>query len=342
VIRDAIGKLIQGHNLAQKECFEVMREIMTGQATPSQIAGFLIALRVKGETSDEIAGCALAMREAATPLVVKESQILDSCGTGGDDKGGLNISTAAAFVVAGAGYTVAKHGNRAVSSQCGSADVLEAMGVKVACPTASVEQSLNEAGIGFLFAPNFHPAMKHAMPTRKELGVRTVFNLFGPLTNPAKAKVQLIGVFEPNLTKMLATVMMKMGHQGGLVVHSQGWDEITLDGSTLVCELLNKKIRKFKLSFKDFGLPRVSSKTLKGGNAQKNAEVIMEILEGKPGMIRHVVIANAAALIWVAERAFRDKNFKLRDAVKKAQNSLETGSALKKFRSLAEISHMLN
>jgi anthranilate phosphoribosyltransferase len=230
MIREAIAKLVEGEDLSKKDTYAVMKDIMQGQATPSQIAGFLVALRDKGETIDEIAGCALAMRDMAVPLKVKAKHVVDCCGTGGDSKGGLNISTAASFVAAGAGLTVAKHGNRSVSSRCGSADVLEIMGVRLDPPAAVVEYSLNNAGIGFLFAPSFHPAMKYAMPTRKELGIRTVFNILGPLTNPAHADVQLIGVFDPAMTKHLANVIARMGHKGALVVHSNGWDEITLEG----------------------------------------------------------------------------------------------------------------
>jgi anthranilate phosphoribosyltransferase len=222
MIKDAIASIADGKDLSKSDAYAVMKEIMEGQATASLIAGFLIALRAKGETVEEIAGCALAMRDAAVPLSIKTDRVVDSCGTGGDGKGGLNISTAAAFVAAGAGLTVAKHGNRSVSSRCGSADVLERLGVKLDAPTAATEMSLNEVGIAFLFAPHFHPAMRHAMPTRKELGLRTIFNILGPLTNPAKASVQLIGVYRKEMTKVMANAMAKMGHKAGLVVHSNG------------------------------------------------------------------------------------------------------------------------
>lgn len=341
MIKEAIASLVEGKALSKKEAYDVMKDIMSGQATPSQIAGFLVALRNKGETVDEIAGCALAMRDAAVPLSLKTDRIVDSCGTGGDGKGGLNISTAAAFVAAAAGLTVAKHGNRSVSSRCGSADVLEILGVKLDTPTAVTEMSLNEVGVGFLFAPHFHPAMKYAMPTRKELGIRTVFNILGPLTNPAKATVQLIGVYKKEMTVLLANVMAKMGHKAGLVVHSNGWDEITLDAPTHVSEMMSGKVRNYTLTHKDFGLPRVSSSVLKGSEAATNAAVIQELLEGKREAIEPVVVANAAALIWIYERAYGKKKYTLKEAVKRAQNALESGAAAEKLKKMAETSHHL-
>lgn len=339
MIKDAIAKLVEKDDLTKTEAHGTMKEIMTGAATPSQIAGFLVSLRNKGETVDEIAGCALAMREAATPVVTKQSFIVDCCGTGGDRKGSLNISTAAAFVAAGAGLAVAKHGNRSVSSQCGSADVLQTMGVRIDGPPALAEKSLDEAGIAFLFAPAFHPAMRHAMPTRKELGIRTVFNILGPLTNPVRADVQLIGVFNKSLLRSLADVMNRMGNAGGLVVHSAGWDEVTLGGPTDVAELLHRKVRTYKLSPKDFGLPKTAPGHLKGGDARRNADLIREILSGKKHPARNTIIANAAALIWIAERTNKAKAFPLKEAVRAALASLDSGAALNKLNLLAEISH---
>ncbi len=341
MIKESITQLLEKKTLSQKEAYAAMKEIMDGQATPSQIAGFLIALRAKGETVDEIAGCALAMRDAARPLSIKGKVIVDNCGTGGDGRHSLNVSTAAAFVVAGAGYTVAKHGNRAISSKCGSADVLEALGVKVDAPVAIVEQCINDNGLGFMFAPAFHPAMKYAMPTRKELGVRTVFNLLGPLTNPARANVQLIGVYAPELTNVMAEVMGQMGHTAGLVVHSHGWDEITLEGPTHVSELFKKKVTNYKLTNKDFGLPKVPTKELAGGDAAENADMITKILEGLDHPARHVIVANAAALIWIADRATSNPKATLKDAVKKATTSITSGAALKKLKGLAETTHLI-
>lgn len=341
MIKDAISIIIEGKDLSKQQAYDVMKDIMGGQATPSQIAGFLVALRDKGETIDEIAGCALAMRDAAVPLSIKTDRIVDSCGTGGDGKGGLNVSTAAAFVAAGAGLTVAKHGNRSVSSKCGSADVLEMLGVKLDAPAAVIEMSLNDTGIGFLFAPNFHPAMKHAMPTRKELGIRTVFNILGPLTNPARASVQLIGVYKKEMTKLIAGVMAKMGHKAGLVVHSDGWDEITLDKTTHVSEMMGGKVKNYTLTHKDFGLPKVSSSVLKGSDAAGNAVIIEELLSGKRKAIEPIVIANAAALVWISERAFGKKNYSLKDAVKRAQEAILSGAAADKLKKMAETSHHL-
>jgi anthranilate phosphoribosyltransferase len=341
VIKDAIAKLIDGKDLKGVEAYEAMKEIMSGAATPSQIAGFLVALRVKGEKPGEIAGCALSMRDAAMPLALSATRIVDTCGTGGDGKAGLNVSTAAAFVVAGAGFTVAKHGNRAISSKCGSADVLEKLGVRIDPPVAVVEECLNKIGIGFLFAPNFHPAMKNAMPTRRELGVRTVFNLLGPLTNPARAKVQLIGVFHKELVRPIAHVMHDMGHLAGLAVHSNGWDEVTLDNVTNVAELFKGRVKTYNWTHRNFGLPKVSSRHLAGSDGETNAGVIRTILEGKKIPARDVIVANAAALIWIAERAFSKKDYSLKDAVNRATNSIDSGAALTKCGQLAEISRMI-
>jgi len=341
VIKEAISKLIDGGDLKRVEAYEAMKEIMGGAATPSQIAGFLVALRSKGETPEEIAGCALSMRDAATTLALKSKRIVDTCGTGGDGKSALNVSTAAAFVVAGAGLTVAKHGNRAISSKCGSADVLEKLGVRIDPPAAVVEECLNKLGIGFMFAPNFHPAMKNAMPTRRELGVRTVFNLLGPLTNPARAKVQLIGVFDKALLRPIAQVMGQMGHLAGLVVNSNGWDEVTLDNPTDVAEVFKGKVKTYRWTHKDFGLPKVSSKHLAGGDAEVNANLIRTVLNGARHPSRDVIVANAAALIWIAERAFTGKPFSLKDAVAKANQSIDSGAALEKCVRLAETSRMI-
>jgi anthranilate phosphoribosyltransferase len=336
-----IAELIERKNLSKTQAYDAMKLIMDGQATPSQVGGFLVGLRMKGETVEEIAGCALAMRDAARPLSLRAPVIVDCCGTGGDGRHSLNVSTAAAFVAAAAGLTVAKHGNRAISSKCGSADVLEALGVKIEAPIAMVEQCLNEVGIGFLFAPAFHPAMRHAMPTRRELGVRTVFNILGPLTNPARASIQLIGVYNQALISVVANVMKQMGHKAGLAVHSNGWDEITLDYPTRVAELLNKRVRTYTLTNRDFGLPKVASKTLAGGDAEFNADAIRKIFAGAEHPARHVIVANAAALIWISERATGQKSFSLKAAVKRAQNAISSGAALKKCEQLADVSRTI-
>lgn len=340
MIKEILPRLIAKKNLTQKESYDVMKEIMLGAATPSQIAGFLVSLSMKGETVQEIAGMALAMRDSANPIVLHSNRLIDTCGTGGDGKGGLNISTAAAFVVAGAGFDVAKHGNRSISSRCGSADVLEFLGIKIDAPIAAIERSIDSEGIGFLYAPNFHPAMKHAMPTRRELGVRTIFNILGPLTNPAKAKVQMIGVYKEDMTKSIAQVLSLMGHKGGLVTHSNGWDEIMLFGKTTVSEMMNGKVKTYQLSRQDFGLPTVTADKLVGGDAETNAKIITEILEGRMIPARHVVVANAAAAIWIGERVYGDKKFKLKDAVKRAEESIDSTKALVKYQKMAEVSHI--
>lgn len=340
-MKDAIARLLDGRDLKRGEAYAAMKTIMAGEATPAQIAGFLVALRAKGETPEEIAGCALSMRDSATALTLRTDRIVDTCGTGGDGRCGLNVSTAAAFVVAGAGLAVAKHGNRAISSRCGSADVLDALGVRIDPPTAVVEECLNKVGIGFLFAPNFHPAMKHAMPVRRELGVRTVFNILGPLTNPARARVQLIGVFQKGLTRPVAQVMAQMGHLGGLAVHSDGWDEIVLDKRAQVTEVLRGKIRSYSLTHRDFGLPKVASRHLAGSEAAGNAAAIRAILEGKPHPAAPIIVANAAAVIWIARRAFDRSRLTLKDAVSEAARSIASGAALEKCRALAETSQMV-
>jgi len=339
MIKESIAKLLDKKNLDKSEAYETMKDIMSGKATPSLVAGFLVALRMKGETADEVAGCALAMRDAANPVIVNGKKVVDNCGTGGDGKGGLNLSTAAAFVVAGAGIPVAKHGNKSISSKCGSADVLAELGVKIDTPPLVTENCIKEAGIGFMFAPNFHPAMRYAMPTRKELGVRTVFNILGPLSNPAKVKVQLIGVYDPSLLDLMARVMLEMGQESGLVVHTDGWDEISLTGTTQVAELYQKKITHYKLEPADFGLSKGTPEALKGGDAGQNAKIIREILEGKKHPAADAVIANAAALIWITERTYGNKDFKLKEAVKKAKDSIQSGEALKRLTRMSEVSH---
>jgi anthranilate phosphoribosyltransferase len=342
MIKEAIVSLLEDKNLSKKEAYAAMKDIMTGQATPSQIGGYLVALRKKGETVEEIAGMALAMRDSAVPLTIHPVNLVDCCGTGGDSQGGLNVSTAASFVVAAAGFTVAKHGNRSITSQSGSADVLEMMGIRVDSPTAAMEHAINAAGIGFLFAPVFHPAMKYAMPTRKELGFRTVFNILGPLTNPAKAQVQLIGVFNPKLQADIANVLKLMGHKAGLVVHSHGWDEITLMGPTRVSELFKGKVKSYTWTNKDFNLPRLKPVDLKGGTPAENAKLILDVLKGHQHPARHAVIANAAALIWISARAYNNSKATLKESVTRAEEALTSGRAFHKFQQLAEISHSLD
>ncbi|HRY30398.1 MAG TPA: anthranilate phosphoribosyltransferase [Elusimicrobiota bacterium] len=340
MIQETVVRLVEKNSLSSPEAREAMEEILSGTATPSQIAGFLTALRMKGETPEEIAGCAEAMRGAATRIPLETPVIVDTCGTGGDKKGAFNVSTAAAFVVAGAGFTVAKHGNRSISSQCGSADVLEELGVKIDPPVAVVERCLREIGIGFMFAPAFHPAMRHAMPTRRELGVRTVFNILGPLCNPAGANVQVLGVYSPDLLDVLAQVLVRLGMKHSMVVHGGGYDEITLSGETLAAEIVDGRVQRIKLSAKDFGVPAHPDTVLRGGDKKSNAEILRKILKGIRGPQRDVVVANAGTAILLASRAAGKKTPRNRDeACREAERVLDSGAALKKLDRLAELSH---
>ncbi len=340
MIQAAIAKLVEKKDLAFDEARESVGEIFGGNAPPSLIAGFLIALRMKGETVNEIAGAAEAMRGAATRIHLDAPVIADTCGTGGDESGSFNISTAAAFVVAGAGFPVAKHGNRSISSQCGSADVLEALGVKIDPGPAVVERCLRDVGIAFLFAPAFHPAMKFAMPVRKELGVRTVFNLLGPLTNPAGANAQVIGVFSPRMVDVVARVLLRLGAREAMVVHGSGHDEITLSGATQAAEIFGGRLRKRVLTPKDFGFKRQAPGALVGGDRLRNAEILRRILRGEPGPERDAVVANAAAAICVAGRAAGRKDLKtFLDARKAAERAIDSGAAREKLGNLATASH---
>lgn len=332
-------KLVEGADLTRAEAADAFRELFAGQSTPSLIAAFLTALRMKGETPAEIAGAAEAMRAASTRVDAGGALVADTCGTGGDKSGSFNISTASAFVVAGAGVTVAKHGNRSISSQCGSADVLECLGVKIDAAPAVMAKALREVGIAFFFAPMYHPAMKHAMPVRKELGVRTVFNVLGPLCNPAGADVQVIGVFSPKMLDTISRVLVELGARHSMVVHGGGHDEITLAGVTDVAEIVNGKIKKRKVSAKDFGLKKSPVSALKGGTKEDNAAIIRRILAGEPGPERDVVAANAAAAILMAARAAGRKDVKdLKAAVRVALQSIDSGAAREKLEKLAAAS----
>ncbi|MCJ7655173.1 MAG: anthranilate phosphoribosyltransferase, partial [Dehalococcoidia bacterium] len=303
MIKEAIQMLVSGRSLTMEEAAEVMEEIMQGEATPAQFGAFVTALRLKGETVDEIVGLAKTMRAKAI-TVSTEGLVVDTCGTGGDGSHTFNISTAAAFVAAGAGLKIAKHGNRAVSSQCGSADVLEALGVKIDLNAEQVQICLKEVGIGFMFAPVFHPAMKYAAVPRREIGIRTVFNILGPLTNPAGAKAQVLGVGDESLIEKLALVLQGLGCQHALLVHGEdGLDEITITGKTHVCELKNGRIKRYALSPKDFGLSRASPDSIKGGDTKANADFLRNILAGALGPQRDVVLMNAAAALVVGDKA---------------------------------------
>lgn len=333
MIKEAIAQVVSGKNLTEKEMTGAMAEIMGGLATPAQIASFITGLRMKGETVEEIAGAARAMREKAEKVSCASAVIVDTCGTGGDGAHTFNISTAAAFVAAGAGLTVAKHGNRSVSSACGSADVFTALGINVEVPAGVVTRCLDEAGFGFLFAPMLHPAMKHAIGPRREIGVRTIFNILGPLTNPADATCQLLGVYSADLTEVLARVLEALGSTRAFVVHgSDGLDEITMTGPTRVSELKGGRVATYDIRPEDFRLRTCPASDLKGGDPQVNAAIITEILGGANGPRRDVVLLNAAHAIVAGGKA-RD----VREGIALASESIDSGRAKEKLDLLRRI-----
>jgi len=314
-----------------EEAAQVMEEIMEGEVTPAQFGAFVTALRLKGETVEEIAGLARVMRAKAVRVTVADP-VIDVVGTGGDGSATFNISTTAAFVVAGAGLKVAKHGNRAASSQCGSADVLEALGVKLELTAEQVQRCLKEVGIGFMFAPAFHPAMKYAAAPRREIGIRTVFNILGPLTNPAGARAYLLGVADGTLVEKLAQVLQSLGCNHALVVHGEdGLDEITVTGKTRVCELKDDVIKSYTISPEDFDLSQASLDSLKGGTADENATFLRSVLVGDPGPRRDAVLMNAAAALVAGDRA---SSFK--QGIALAGEAIDSGSALAKLDQLIE------
>jgi len=332
MIKDAIAKLAERADLSEKEAEEALLDIMCGSASPVQIAAYLMGLRVKGETVEEIAGSARAMRARASRIRVTDPLVLDTCGTGGDRSGTFNISTAAAFVAAGSGVTVAKHGNRSVSSRCGSADVLCALGVNIDLPAARVEECVNDVGIGFLFAPLFHGAMKHCAPVRQELGVRTLLNILGPLSNPAGATMQVVGVYDYHLTELMAKVLVHLGTQHCFVVHGMdGLDEVTLTERTWVSEGKAGVVSSYFLDPKDFGLERVRLKDLSGGSIDDNALIVREVLRGRTGPKRDVVCLNAALALVACRRAKTvQQGFELSVQV------IESGAAMEKLERLVE------
>ena len=335
MIQEAIRDLIAGADLDRAKMRAVMEQIMSGQATDAQIGAFLVALRIKGETIDEIAGGAEVMREKATPIVTVRPDLIDTCGTGGDDSGTFNISTTVAFVACGAGLAVAKHGTRSISSQCGSSDVLTALGVNVEATPEKVGECIDEVGIGFLFAIALHGAMKHAVGPRRELATRTVFNILGPLTNPAGAKRQLLGVFDGALTEALAGVLRELGSDQALVVHgSDGLDEITLTGPTQVSELRDGQVNTRQIHPGDFGLQTVSAEALKGGDADYNARSLRGVLDGGEGPPRDVVLLNAAAAMVVGGRA-ED----ITAGLEVARASIDSGKARQALDRLVEVSN---
>jgi len=335
VIQEAIQQLIDGRDLSRDQARQVMDQIMSGQTTDAQIGAFLISLRCKGETVDEIAGCAQVMREKATRIHTTRKDAIDTCGTGGDGSGTFNISTTVAFVAAGAGLCVAKHGNRAMSSHCGSADVLQSLGVDIEASPEKVSQCLDEVGIGFLFAPMLHGAMKHAIGPRREIGTRTVFNVLGPLTNPAGARRQLLGVYDGALTQTLAGVLQELGAERAFVVHGlDGLDEITLTDRTRVSELRDGRIATREIGPEDFGLEAAGPETLKGGSAEENAQILLDVLDGKEGPPRDVVLLNAAAAI--AAGGLTDD---LEEGLEQARAAIDSGQARQVLEDLKRVSN---
>lgn len=330
MIKDAIAKLIDRQHLTEAEAEAVMQEIMEGQATPAQIAAYLTALRMNGETADEITGSARAMRAKAVRIRPRDPVVVDTCGTGGDGGTTFNVSTTVACVVAGAGITVAKHGNRAVSSRSGSADVLTCLGVRIDLLPEQVEECVNEIGIGFLFAPMFHGAMKHAVGPRQEIGVRTIFNLLGPLTNPAGASVQIVGVYEESLCDLMANVLMRLGVRHCYVVHGMdGLDEITLTDRTRICEGKAGRLTSYVVEPRDFGFQRARPKDLTGGDAEENARIIRDILSGREGPRQQLVQLNAAPALVACGKAAT-----LQDGVALAQAVIRSGAAMDKLERL--------
>jgi anthranilate phosphoribosyltransferase len=338
VFKQALEQVLAGQDLSHADMLTIMQQVMGGELTPAQIAGLVVALRVKGESVDEIAAAAAVMRQLSTKVDIQDkAHLIDTCGTGGDGIQTFNVSTASAFVAAAAGAKVAKHGGRSVSSTCGSADVLEALGVNVNLTSVQVADCVNEIGIGFMFAPNHHSAMKHAAPVRRELGVRTIFNLLGPLTNPASAKRQVMGVFSKDLTLKLAKVLKNLGSEHVLVVHgADGMDEISFTGDTFVAELKDGKVREYTLNPAQFGLKLHALKSIRVENAQQSKAMILDVLQGKANVgktsaARDIVLLNAGAAIYTA--GLQDTIHK---GVEHAMQVIDSGAALAKLEALIQ------
>jgi anthranilate phosphoribosyltransferase len=335
-IQQALVRLLDGAGLERAEAREVMSAIMRGEATPAQIGAFLVALRVKGETADEIAGCAEAMREHVIAVSPRRDDLVDTAGTGGDGAQTLNISTAAALVAAAAGAGVAKHGNRAVSSACGSADVLEALGFRLELPPERIARSIDELGFGFMFAPAHHPAMRHAAPVRRELATRTVFNVLGPLTNPAGARAQVIGVFARDLVRTLAEVVAQLGARRAFVVHGFGGiDELSPAGPNLVCEVSDGNVRERTIDPIELGVERCDPADLRGGTPDENARTIRQVLAGANGGRRTAVLLNAAGAIAAAGHAAD-----LAEGLEHAREAIDSGAAAARLEELADFSRI--
>jgi anthranilate phosphoribosyltransferase len=334
MIQDALAQLLDGKDLSREEARRVMDSIMSGEATEAQIGGFLVALRLKGETADEIAGAAEAMRAHVIPVRPRRDDLVDTAGTGGDGGKTFNISTAAALVAAAAGAGVAKHGNRSVSSLSGSADVLEALGFRLDLTPEQIADSIDELGFGFMFAPTHHPAMRHAGPVRTQLAARTVFNVLGPLTNPAGARAQVVGVYSPDLVPVIADVLARLGARRAFVVHGAGGiDELSPTGPNLVCEVVDGDVRRREIDPEALGIPRCDPEDLRGGTAAENAERIREVLGGADGGRRSAVLLNAAGAIAAGGRAAD-----LREGVEVAREALDSGAAAVRLEELAAFS----
>jgi anthranilate phosphoribosyltransferase len=330
MIKEAIAKAVMKVNLSEAEAETVMREIMQGEATDAQIAAYITALRMKGETVEEITGSARVMREKAVPVKLDAKYQLDTCGTGGDMAHTFNISTTVAFVVAGSGVTVAKHGNRSVSSKSGSADVLQALGVNIELPSSRVEECMKEVGIGFLFAPLMHKAMKYAIGPRREVGIRTIFNVLGPLTNPANVTSQIMGVYAAELTAPLAQALGNLGATRAFVVHGMdGLDEITITDKTKVSEFMAGTVKDYFVHPSDFGIAAGKAEDLRGGDAKDNAEITVAVLKGHKGARRDIVLLNAAAGLVASGLA---PDFKV--GIRTASESIDSGAAMKKLEQL--------
>jgi anthranilate phosphoribosyltransferase len=334
MIQAMLNRVLDGHDLTRGEACETMSSIMRGETTPAQIAGFLVALRAKGETADEIAGCADAMRAHVLPVRPQREDLVDTAGTGGDGKHTLNISTAAALVAAAAGAGVAKHGNRAASSQTGSADVLEALGFELDLPPERIAQSIDELGFGFMFAQAHHPAMKHAAPVRRELGTRTVFNVLGPLTNPARARAQVVGVYSATLVRPIADALAQLGARRAFVVHgADGIDELSPTGPNLVCEVVDGGVRERTIDPEELGLERCSLDELAGGLPDENAALIRRVFEGERSGRRSAILLNAAGAIAAGGHA-ED----LREGLELAREAIDNGAATARLEQLVEFS----
>lgn len=334
MIREAIARVVEGQHLTMEEMTLTMEEITSGLATPAQIASLITALRLKGETVEEITAAARVMRDKAVPIEVARGPdvpvLVDTCGTGGDQIHTFNISTATAFVVAGAGVRVAKHGNRSVSSSSGSADVCEALGINLDLSPEEVACSVDEHGIGFLFAPALHGTMKHAIGPRREIGIRTIFNILGPLTNPAGAEVQILGVFRKDLPGVMAEVLGKLGCRRAMVVHGEdGMDEITTTGSSHVAEWQDGRVRQYTVHPEDFGIPVGTIDEIRGGNAEENARIILELFEGKKGGKRDIVLLNAGAALHAAGSADT-----IEKGIELARQAIDDGKAMERLQAM--------